>query len=271
MVFDSGQKFFNARSSQILNVACKLMKNRNPLIIFISYIVLGLILQSIIFYLFPFTGIGGIICYPFCVILSIAFGWALFKLTKRSIPKVYIFIAFFSFQTIQFYFELKIHPQDFGGSPISQINDFKKALNNYDEIKFGDFGSLTKSEKVIYSFKYKDNLPKSISTLTIFRNELAKQYDISNYENDSISYDKDKIDFAYTDTTIIIIENPKSTNKILSEIPFKTLLKQKGGGYLDRKSSTDFSVNESDFTFKTGIESVFYSYLKMTKKASRLH
>ena len=63
----------------------------------------------------------------------------------------------------------------------------------------------------------------------------------------------------------------KSTNKILSEIPFKRLLKQKGGGYLDRKSSTDFSVNESDFTFKTGIESVFYNYLKMTKKASRQH
>ena len=247
------------------------MTNRKPLIIFISYIIVGLIIESIIFYLFPFTGLGGVICYPFCVILSIAFGWTLFKLTKKNIARVYIFIAFFSFQILQFYLELKIHPQDFGGSPISQINDFKNALNNYDKIKFGDFGSLTKSEKVIYYFKFKDNLPKSISTLTIFRNDVASHYDVSNYANDSISYDKNKIDFAYTDTTIIIIENPKSANKTVSEIPFKTLLKQKGGGYLDRKSSTDFFVNESDFSFKTGIESVFYSFLKMTKKASRQH
>lgn len=245
------------------------MTNRKPYILFISYIIIGLIIESIIFYLFPFTGLGGIICYPFCVILSLAFGWTLFKLTKHNIAKVYIFIAFLCFQTLQFYFELIIHPQDFGGSPISQINDFKNAFNNYDKIKLGDFGNLTKPERVIYYFKYKDNLPQSISTLSIDRNNVTSVYDISNYGNDSISYDKNKIDFSYTDTTIRIIENPNSVKPKKSEIPFRNLLKQKGGGYFDRANSTFYNVNENDFAFKTGIESIFYNYLRITKKASR--
>ncbi|PVD50303.1 hypothetical protein DC498_20900 [Terrimonas sp.] len=98
---------------------------------------------------------------------------------------------------------------------------------------------------------------------------MTNVYDISNFDNDSISYDKNKIELSYTDTTIKITENPNSVNPTKSEIPFRNLLKQKGGGYLDRENSTFYSVNENDFSFKTGIESVFYTYLKMTKKASR--
>ena len=245
------------------------MTKRKLSIIFIVYIILGLITESIIFYLFPFTGLGGIICYPICVILSLAFGWILLKLTKQNIQKLYIFFAFIFFLLLQFYFELKIHPQDFGGSPISQISHCKKALANYDKIKFGDYGSLTKFEKVIYYFKYKDKLPQSISTLSIDRNNVAAVYDISNYANDSISYDKNKIDFSYSDTTIKIIENPNSTEPRKSEIPFKNLLKQKAGGYYDRDNSTYYNVNESSFAFNTGIESAFYNYLRITKKAGR--
>ncbi|PVD50302.1 hypothetical protein DC498_20895 [Terrimonas sp.] len=132
------------------------MTKRKPILTFIIYIILGLISESIIFFLFPFTGLGGIICYPLCIALSIAFGWTLFKMTKKEVAKGYIFLSFLCFLTVQSYLELKIHPQDFGGSPISQIGNFKKALANYDKIKFEDFGNLTKAEKVIYNFKYKD-------------------------------------------------------------------------------------------------------------------
>ena len=247
------------------------MTKRKPLIILISYIILGLITESIIFYLFPFTGLGGVICLPSSIILSIVFGWILYKLTQRDISKLLVLLVALCFLIIQFYLELKIHPQDFDGSPISQIKGFNKALTNYDKIKFGYFGSLTKSEKVIYYFKFKDKLPKSISTLSIDRNNITSVYDISNYGNDSISYDKNKIDFSYTDTTIRIIENPNSAEPKKSEIPFRNLLKQKGGGYFDRDNSTIYNVNENDFAFKTGIESVFYSFLRMTKNANRQH
>ena len=241
------------------------MTKRKQIIFFVSYLISGLLTETFIFYLFPYTGLGAIICYPFSILLSFAFGWSIYKMMKRSISKWALCPLVVLLLTIQIYLQLIIHPQDFGGTPLSQLTSFKNALTRYEEIKYDSFTNLNTAEQVIYYYKFKDRLPKSISILTIDRPNEKSSYVINNYENGRIGYDTDKVNFSCTDTSIVINEKLSAGERI-SNIPFKTLLQQKGGGYYDRDKETFYNVSEDDFRLKTGIEELFYQYLKWTRK-----
>jgi hypothetical protein len=247
------------------------MTKRKRLIFFVSYLLVGLLTEAFIFYLFPYTGLGGLICYPTSIIISLVLGWTIYKLTKKELKLVYTIIIFITLLTIQFYIELFVHPQDFGGDPISQITAFNSASKKYDSITFDNFSSLNEAEKVAYIYKFKSILPQSITILNIDRESKIANYEIYNYANGKTIFDTTKLKLIYTDTSTIIIETLKDKTILTSIVPDKNLMSNISGGYFDREKSTYYTVSKNTFELKTGIEKLFYSYLSLTKKASRQH
>jgi hypothetical protein len=257
------------------NVTCKLKMTKNSrTILFISYAFAGLLTESLISYLFPYTGLGGLICYPTSIILSLLFGWILYKISKRSSKPVLVGLTFFVFISLQFIVELNVHPQDFGGSPFQQIADVKRASKNYDNIRFDSFPVLSRAERVAYIYKFKNRLPLSISALSIdtsedeFVSQVSRKYMILNYARDT-TYDTTLLKLIRTDTSLVIIENPKDSSKINVHYTDKYLLNNTAGGVSDREKSAMYNVVLDNFEFNTGIEKLFYKYLSWTKKASR--
>ena len=258
-----------------LNVTCKLKMTQNSrTILFISYALAGLLTESLISYLFPYTSLGGLICYPTSIILSLLFGWSLYKITKRSLKPFLVGLIFFVFIFLQFIIELNVHPQDFGGSPSQQIADFKHASENYDNINFDSFPALNRAERVAYIYKFKNRLPSSISTLSIdtsedeFVSQVSRKYMILNYARDT-TYDTTLLKLIRTDTFLIIIENPNDSFKINVHHTDKYLLNNTAGGVRDREKPIMYNILLDTFELKTGIEKLFYKYLSWTKKASR--
>src|SRR5690554_4940438 len=143
------------------------MDNSKRKLLFGFYALLGLIIEGLILWLFPFTGLGGLICWPTAIILSFGFGFLLFKLTKRQLNSWQILIVFSILIIFQSYVQLSTIPQDFGGSAFSKITDAKSAFSKYDKIEFNDFPNLTTAERVAYLYKYKSKLPDTFISLTI--------------------------------------------------------------------------------------------------------
>lgn len=245
------------------------MAKLNRTILFISYVIVGLLTEGFIFYLFPFTGLGGLICYPTSVIISLIFGWCIYKITKKQVKPIFIGLISFSFLTIQFFIELTFHPQDFGGSPFSQLNSFSKAVKNYDNINYTGFSNLNQADRVVFIYKFKNKLPQSISTLYIDNSDIKSEYDFYNYPNGKIVYDTTKLKLLYTDTSLVIIQNPNSKNFIELSVADKTLLNNDAGGYSEMGSSIFYNVAKDSFQLNSGIQKLFYKYLSWTKKASR--
>jgi len=247
------------------------MTKQNRKILFIVYAFTGLLTESFIFYLFPYTGLGGVICFPISILLSVLFGWTLYKLTKQFFAPLLVGILFLLFIAIQFEIELQVHPQDFGGSPLQQIADCKSAYTFYDSINFDSYPQLGRAKRVAYIYKFKNKLPSSISTLSIdslledYSSKFNRKYMFLNYTHDT-TYDTNSLTLTRTDTSLIIIENPKDSSKVNVHITDKYLLDHPGGGIYDRENSIIYNVSLDKFELNTGLEELFYKYLSMTKK-----
>ena len=252
------------------------MTKRNRKILFVTFCIVGLLTEAFIFYLFPYTGLGGLICYPTSIFLSLLFGWTLYKITKKHLKPFVIGLTICLCLLLQVLIELYVHPQDFGGSPFQQISEYKNAYTDYDKIDFDNYTEFNNAKRVAFIYKFKDRLPKSISTLRIdssadgFITQISRKYMLLNFAKDTI-YDTNLINFKFTDTSLIIIENPKDSSKTNTHITDKYLLKNEGGGISAKSKPIMYTVWLDKLDLKTGIEKMFYNFLSLTKKASRQH
>src|SRR5688572_13270783 len=119
-------------------------------IIFAVYFLLGLIIEAFIWWLFPYTGLGGLICYPSAIFFSLVFGFLIYKISKGKILKWQVTLLALGFLIIQFFLQLNIHPQDFGGSVFEKVSGFKKAYSSYESIQYNQFTDLTNEEKIAF-------------------------------------------------------------------------------------------------------------------------
>lgn len=234
------------------------MTKNSRTILFITYAFTGLLTESLITYLFPYTGLGGLVCYPTNIILSLLFGWTLYKITRQSIKPFLIGITFFVFISLQSIVQLYVHPQDFGGSPYEQIVGCKRASKNYDKISFNSFPELSKAERVAYLYKFKSRLPTSIATLSIdssgdeFISQNSRKYMILNYNHET-TYDTTLLKLVDKETSLIIIENPQDSSKINVHITDKYLLNNEAGGVLDKGKSVTYNVLKDTLELSSGI------------------
>jgi hypothetical protein len=250
------------------------MTKVNRILLFIIYTCTGILSESLVSYLFPYTGLGGLICYPTSIALSLLFGGTLYMLGKSSVKPLLVGLTFFAFISVQFLFELYVHPQDFGGSTFKQIAEYKQAFKKFDNISFDSFPVLNKAERIAYIYKFKNRLPSTISTLSIdsssdqFITEVSRKYILLNYPRDT-TYDTTVLKLKHTDTSLVIIENPHDSSKMNVHVADKYLLKNTGGGVIDTGKSISYNVWLDDLKLHTGLEKLVYRYLTMTKASTK--
>jgi len=240
-------------------------------IILILFFVLSLLTEQFIWYLFPFTGLGGLICWPTASILASCSTYLLFRLVKKGVSKTLLFGLTSTLFIFQFIFLLYIHPQDFGGEPINQLKKYAKTYRNYNEIDFNKFDSLNTSERVAFIYKYKRKLPRSISVLYVdtlisaYTNQYERQYTIYNYDNYTI-YDTSKLKILQTDSSAYVQEllNNNAKHKL-----YKEFINDNGVGFSDTLNKYQYNISKDSFDLKSGAEKIFYKLLSWTKKASR--
>lgn len=166
---------------------------------------------------------------------------------------------------------IEIHPQDYGGDPTKQLGEFITAYKNYDQIGFDTFALLNKADRVTYIHKFKNQLPLSISTLYIDKEDgnetSSRTYEIFNYSN-TIKYDTSKIGLQQSGDFVILTEKLKP-NFQTKHIIRRKFLSDNGTGYIDTTSNFFYNINKDNFELKSGIENEFYRLLNLTKKASR--
>ncbi|WNJ18251.1 hypothetical protein [Pontibacter sp. G13] len=246
------------------------MNLQKRIIIFGIYILSGLTTEGFILWLFPYTGLGGLICWPTAIVFSLVFGFILYKLTKRPLKIWQIGITFLTILVSQAYFQLLTTPQDFGGDVISKISMAKNAFSNYEELEFHDFPNLTTSERVAYIYKFKQKLPDTFISLTI--DSLKNDHESSNPRSYLIHntnglrvYDENKILLNENDSATIIIEYYNSDTLIYNM--HRNFINIGSGGYNNRVIS--LYIHEDDFELKSGIEVFLYKIIEWTKKEYR--
>ena len=247
------------------------MKTTNRQIILISFFVFSLLTEQFIWYLFPFTGLGGLICWPTAIISASCLTYLLFRFIKKGIFNGLLIGLIFILSIMQFIFLAYIHPQDYGGEPIDQLTQYAKTYRIYNQVNFNKFDSLSKSDRVAFIYKYQHKLPKSISLLYIdtlmsgYTNQYDRQYILYNYDNYTI-YDTLKLKILQTDTSTYVQEllNTKARHKL-----YKGFIKDNEVGFSDTINKYQYNISKDSFNLNTGAEKLFYSLLSWTKKASR--
>ncbi len=240
-------------------------------IILILFFVFSLLTEQVIMYLFPFTGLGGLICWPSAIILASGSTYLLFRLLKKGISKVVLIGLIFTIFLLQFISLLYIHPQDYGGSPIDQLEKFSKTFNKYSKIDFNKFDRLNKSERVAFIYKFKNILPKSISILYIdtltsnYTTHYQRQYPIYNYDG-YFTYDTLKLKISQTDTSTYVQE--LLNNNVRHKL-YNGFINDNGTGFSDTVNKYQYNISTDTFDLITGSEELFYNFLTLTKKGNR--
>lgn len=240
--------------------------------IFIStFVILLLLTEKLIWYLFPFTGLGGLICWPSTIIIAGISSFIIYRIIKKKgLNTLAIVLTFFLFIADTFLL-IEIHPQDYGGDPKSQIGQCITAYEKYDQIGFDTFATLNKADRVTYIHKFKNQLPLSVSILYIDKEDgnetSSRSYEIFNY-SDKIKYDTSKIGLQQNGDFVVLTEkvNPNVQTKHIIRRKF---LNDNGTGYIDTTNKFFYNINKDNFELKSGIENEFYRLLNLTKKASR--
>lgn len=235
-------------------------------LLFAVYITVGLLIEWIILWLFPYTGLGGLICWPTALIFSLVLGFLLFKLSKRQLKKWQLIISFFILISIQSIIQLALTPQDYGGNVFSKIIDAKKGYNNYKSIEYTDFPNLSSGERVAYLHKFKYRLPNSLSILTI--DSLKNEYESINprfylieNKNGKRIYNESKISIEEINDSTIITEYLLQDTIVYKM--HKNFMNIGAGGYNNRIITLD--LYEDDLKLDTGIEKLLFLIMEITK------
>jgi hypothetical protein len=255
------------------------MDNKNlkifSTILFWVYIVVGLLTEAYILWLFPYTGLGGLICWPTTIILSFVFGFALLRVFKKYQSKRLTFVFFVGFITIQMYLQLLITPQEIGGEPLQQVSEAIATYRRFDKIDLSDFSKLNQFERVAYIFRNKSRLPESYLILSVnIRNDKGLVPPDPGYFSRSTTYliekrrkgkswDKDKLGIIETDSSTIIIQRNTNGDSVVHGAT-KTLLQGSVGS--SPNDSTSIFCERDDFKLHTGLQMLFSDVLSLTKR-----
>lgn len=239
--------------------------------IFISiFFILSLLTEKLIWYLFPFTGLGGLISWPSTIIITGISSYIIYRsIKKRGLNLIVVILTSILF-LIDTFLLIEVHPQDYGGNPTDQLRQCVTAYKNYDQIRFDAFGSLNKAERVTYIHKFQNQLPSSISILYIDKEDgketSSRSYEIFNY-SDTTKYDSTKIMLQQSGDFVILTEKLKPYLETKHAIR-RTFLGDNGIGYIDT-TNIFYNISKDNFELKSGIEKEFYRLLKFTKKVNR--
>lgn len=187
------------------------MNKTKRLLLYGLYVILCLTAETFILWLFPYTGLAGMICWPLTLIFAFGLGLIIYKATIRQRKTWQLSILFLSVFTIQIFLQLLTTPQDGNVSTFYQIGDAFKAYINYNRLNYGDFPNLTEGQRVTYIYKFKDELPDKFISLQI--DSTGQNYESINprtyvfeYRKGKIQYDSTKLKLIESDTSTIIIE-----------------------------------------------------------------
>lgn len=241
------------------------MDKPKRLLLYGLYVILCLAAETFILWLFPYTGLGGLICWPLTMILAAGLGFIIFKTTEKQLKTWQLWTLFLTTFTVQISLQLWTTPQDFGGTPFSKIGDTFKAYKNYNRINYSDYADLTAGERVAYIYKFKEELPDKFISLQIDRT--GQNHESSNprtyvfeYRKGNIQYDPAQLKLINGDTpTTIIAYLPNSDTviyKTAGDIFSPQLMGWSDNGY-------HFFKKEDDFEITTGIEALHYSILQL--------
>lgn len=239
-------------------------------LILITFIILCLLTEKVIWYLFPFTGLGGLISWPLAIIITGISSYIIYKYLKKNRPMLINICMVILIYIIDTFLLIKFHPQDYGGSPITQIKQCISAYKNYDNISFNSFSSLNNAERVTYIFKFKNKLPISISNIYISNNGAdpikSRDYEIFNFKK-YLKYNKTKLTLTASDDGYFLTEKTKPFFKTKHFFKRK-FLESSGIGYVDTSEKFYYDISKDSFELKSGVEREFNRFLKFTKKAS---
>jgi hypothetical protein len=247
------------------------MEKTKRLLIYGLYVILCLTVETFILWLFPYTGLGGLICWPLTIIFALGLGFFIFKTTKRQLKIWQHSTLFLSVFTTQIFLQLWTTPQDFGGTTFYKIGDAFRAYKYYNKINYTDFPNLTTGERVAYIYKFKDKLPNSFVLLQIdstgqdYESVNQRTYVIEN-NNGKRHYDSAKLNLIESDTATIIIEYFSDSDTLVHKMN-RNFLNIKAGGWGDK--GVNLNVNEDNFELETGIEKLLYGILERTRKPNR--
>jgi len=247
------------------------MDKSKRLLLFGLYVILCLIAESFILWLFPYTGLGGLICWPLTIIFAFGLGFIIFKLAKRHQKIWQLSTLFLTVFTVQILLQLWTTPQDFGGSTFYKIGDTFKAYKNYNRINYSDFTNLTTGERVSYIYKFKEELPDKFIALQI--DSTGQNYEslkprtyLFEFKKGKIQYDSRQLKLIYNDTSTTIIEYLSNSDTIIHKTVRDIFSPQLMGW---SENGYNFFRKEDDFEMTTGIEKLLYGILEKTRKPNR--
>lgn len=247
------------------------MDKSKRLLLFGLYVILCLIAESFILWLFPYTGLGGLICWPLTIIFAFGLGFIIFKLAKRQQKIWQLSTLFLTVFTVQILLQLWTTPQDFGGSTFYKIGDTFKAYKNYNRINYSDFTNLTTGERVSYIYKFKEELPDKFIALQI--DSTGQNYEslkprtyLFEFKKGKIQYDSRQLKLIYNDTSTTIIEYLSNSDTIIHKTVRDIFSPQLMGW---SENGYNFFRKEDDFEMTTGIEKLLYGILEKTRKPNR--
>ena len=247
------------------------MDKSKRLLLFGLYVILCLIAESFILWLFPYTGLGGLICWPLTIIFAFGLGFIIFKLAKRQQKIWQLSTLFLTVFTVQILLQLWTTPQDFGGSTFYKIGDTFKAYKNYNRINYSDFTNLTTGERVSYIYKFKEELPDKFIALQI--DSTGQNYEslkprtyLFEFKKGKIQYDSRQLRLIYNDTSTTIIEYLSNSDTIIHKTVRDIFSPQLMGW---SENGYNFFRKEDDFEMTTGIEKLLYGILEKTRKPNR--
>lgn len=247
------------------------MDKSKRLLLYVLYVIFCLTAETFILWLFPFTGLAGLICWPLTIIVALGLGFIIYRITERHLKNWEVSTLLISVFTLQLLFQIWTTPQDFGGSTFYKIGDALRAYKNYNKINYTDFPDLTTGEKVAYIYKFKSQLPDSFVLLQIdkpeqnYENNNIRTYLIEN-RNGKKQYDTTKLNLIESDTATIIVEFLRDTDTLVHKMN-REFLNVESGGWGDNE--TNLFVIKEDFVLKTGIEKLLYRTLILTRKPNR--
>lgn len=247
------------------------MEKSKRLLLYGLYVILCLTAETFILWLFPFTGLGGLICWPLTIIFAFGLGFIIFKIAKRQQKIWQLSTLFLTVFTVQILLQLWTTPQDFGGSTFYKIGDTFKAYKNYNRINYSDFTNLTIGERVAYIYKFNEELPDKFISLQI--DSTGQNYESINPRTYAFEYRKGKIQYNSTqlklinrDTSTTIIEYLPNSDTIIHKT-VRDIFNPQLMGWSD--NGYNFLKKEDDFEISTGIEKLLYGILERTRKPNR--
>ena len=243
-------------------------------ILFWTYFLIGLLTEGFILWLFPNTGLGGLICWPTALFLSLVFAFGLLRVYKKYKSRRVTAICFGSFLFIQVFTQLLLTPQEYGGEPIEQISKAITTYRRFDKIDFRDFAKLDQFERVAYIFKNKKSLPDNYLILSI--DSLNDKHLVpgdKNYYTKSKTYiiedrkgkrnwNNEELALIETDSSTIIIQRNENGDSLVYETTNDIF---RGGVGTTRENLSIFCTKD-DLKLTTGMQEMFYDILSLTKK-----